>query len=298
MNPRLKFLKFKIILVLPLMIMRCLFVLFACVSITFLSGCFAGHQLAVQNTLASTDHFSATKPKFLTGIYLDRHHRSRMLSHVVSMKTAEPIASQPVDKKAGETHTIAISNTTTTKEPTEAAHKNDIIAEQEEAATADEHSEELKPLSYEEKDSLSYKYADKINVDPTDITNYALYQFIDQWYGTDYKWGGEDIDGIDCSAFSQKLYSEIYGLDLLRTARQQHRTCKRIRHPADAAEGDLVFFHVKSWRVSHVGVLLKNDYFVHASRTQGVTISNLRDRYWRKRYASCGRVARERESAE
>jgi cell wall-associated NlpC family hydrolase len=145
-------------------------------------------------------------------------------------------------------------------------------------------------------DVVISKYAEQIERDPHEINNYPLYRFIDKWYGTRYKWGGTDDNGIDCSAFSQKLYENIYHTAIVRTARQQHKNCERIKEYTDAAEGDLVFFRIHHVRISHVGVYLANGYFVHASRSQGVVISNLSTPYWHRRYASCGKVHRETKS--
>ena len=141
-------------------------------------------------------------------------------------------------------------------------------------------------------DPVIEKYAEMISLEPSDISNYPLYRFIDKWYGTRYRWGGKGRRGIDCSAFSQKLYSNVYKTELLRTSRQQHRHCERFRDKDQAEEGDLIFFRVNRIRISHVGIYLANGYFVHASRSHGVMISNLEDTYWRRRYAGCGRVER------
>ena len=149
----------------------------------------------------------------------------------------------------------------------------------------------------ESLDPLIAKYAGMISVDPQEINNYPLYRFIDQWYGIPYKWGGDDNTGIDCSAFSQKLYGSVFRVEIDRTARQQHRSAERIKDPENAAEGDLVFFRMHHVRVSHVGVYLANGYFVHASRSQGVVISNLSSKYWHRRYAGCGRVEKEDKGA-
>lgn len=146
-------------------------------------------------------------------------------------------------------------------------------------------------------DPLLGKYAAMVNVDTRYIGNPQLYRFIDEWYGTEYKYGGEDNTGIDCSAFSQKLYDEVYNVGLLRTSRQQHRESDHFKHIEDAMQGDLVFFRVRRFRISHVGVYLANGYFVHASSSQGVVISNLNDRYWHRRYAGCGRVEKDNSPA-
>lgn len=147
-------------------------------------------------------------------------------------------------------------------------------------------------LSDKKIDRLINKYAEMISLEPEDVKNYPLYKFINDWYGVRYKWGGTDNSGIDCSAFSQKLYGKIYGTNIQRTARQQHRSCEKIKDYDDASEGDLVFFRIHHIRISHVGVYLANGYFVHASRSKGVVISNLEDKYWRTRYAGCGKISK------
>ncbi len=55
-------------------------------------------------------------------------------------------------------------------------------------------------------------------------------------------------------------------------------------------EGDLVFFKTNGSSVSHVGVYLINDKFVHASTSSGVMISDLNETYWKKYYVGGGRV--------
>jgi hypothetical protein len=142
-------------------------------------------------------------------------------------------------------------------------------------------------------DILLNHYADMLSVTTDEVNNIHLYKFIDQWYGVRYKWGGNDNTGIDCSGFSQKLYGSIYSLTILRTARQQHRNCDIIKDYSEAAEGDLVFFRMHHLGISHVGVYLTNGYFVHASRSRGVIISNLEEKYWHRRYAGCGRIEKE-----
>ncbi len=142
-------------------------------------------------------------------------------------------------------------------------------------------------------DPLIRKYAEMIDQDVHDINNYPLYKFVDAWYGVKYRLGGEDRQGIDCSALSRALYDSIYGYGLARTSKQQHRQCERIKHAKDAEEGDLIFFRMNRFRISHVGVYLANGYFLHASKSQGVMISNLSSKYWHRRYAGCGRVERE-----
>ena len=141
-------------------------------------------------------------------------------------------------------------------------------------------------------DPLISKYAQMISLDPTDFVNFSLYNFIEQWYGTRYRFGGTDNTGIDCSAFSKRLYGDVYKTGIDRNSRQQRRHSEQIGED-EASEGDLVFFRMHHLRVSHVGVYLANGYFVHASRSRGVVISSLNDRYWQRRFAGCGRIEKQ-----
>ena len=123
------------------------------------------------------------------------------------------------------------------------------------------------------------------------LTNFSLYHFIEDWYGVKYRFGGNDKEGIDCSAFAQRLYEQVFCLDLYRSAREQFKDCELITASDSLSEGDLVFFK-RGKRISHVGVYLHNNYFVHASTSQGVVISNLNDTYWSRYYVGAGRVGR------
>lgn len=155
---------------------------------------------------------------------------------------------------------------------------------------------------------LQLKYADLLSVVPAAITNIPLYGFIDEWYGVRYRFGGNDKAGIDCSAFVQRMYEEVFGINLVRTAVEQFSFCKMADEACDLEEGDLVFFYsftygrkgkgrnrktyITGKRISHVGVYLANDRFVHASTSQGVMISSLKENYWSGKFAGAGQVPR------
>ncbi len=134
------------------------------------------------------------------------------------------------------------------------------------------------------------RYADMLGVGTTSLANSGLYRFIDEWYGVRYRFGGTSKSGIDCSAFVRELYSKVFGMSLVRTAMQQAASCCRLFTGNDLKEGDLVFFKVGTSRISHVGVYLTNDKFVHASSSRGVMISSLGDKYWKQYYAGGGRM--------
>lgn len=135
---------------------------------------------------------------------------------------------------------------------------------------------------------LQIKYAMMIDVDIESLKNLSLLNFIEDWFGTRYKYGGETKRGIDCSALTGGLLMAVYGFAVPRTARQQYEVSEKIKKE-ELKEGDLVFFNTTGG-VSHVGLYLGNDYFVHASSSQGVTITSLNDPYFSRRYIGAGRV--------
>ena len=142
--------------------------------------------------------------------------------------------------------------------------------------------------SIENLSSLQFKYAMMMDVDVESLTNLSLLAFIEDWFGTRYRYGGETKRGIDCSALTGTLLLAVYGFAVPRTAREQYEYSEHIKKE-ELKEGDLVFFNTTGG-VSHVGLYLENNYFVHASSSQGVTISNLDEPYFAKRYIGAGRI--------
>ena len=138
--------------------------------------------------------------------------------------------------------------------------------------------------------SLQFKYGMLMDLQVENITNFSLYNFIDEWWGTPYHYGGSSKTGIDCSAFTGQLFSTVYNNDLPRTAKEQYNLCIKI-NKENLEEGDLVFFKTKR-SVSHVGMYLGNDCFVHSSTSSGVTISKLTDDYYSRKFIGGGRIAK------
>ena len=145
--------------------------------------------------------------------------------------------------------------------------------------------------SIEKCSALQFKYGMLMDLEVEDITNFWLYNFIDEWWGTPYHYGGSNKTGIDCSAFTGQLFSTVYNNTLPRTAKEQYKFCIKI-DKENLQEGDLVFFKTKR-SVSHVGMYLGNDCFVHSSTSSGVTINKLTDDYYSRKFIGGGRIVKQ-----
>ena len=135
--------------------------------------------------------------------------------------------------------------------------------------------------------ATQFKYAMMMNKEVEMLANTSLYNFIDEWWGTKYRYGGSDKNGIDCSSFTGKLITQIYNQAMPRTAIEQFRMTERITKD-NLKEGDLVFFNTRG-SVSHVGFYLGDNYFVHSSVHLGVVISSLTDNYYGRKFIGGGR---------
>jgi cell wall-associated NlpC family hydrolase len=108
--------------------------------------------------------------------------------------------------------------------------------------------------------------------------------------GKPYRWGKESPEeGFDCSGFVMHVYGR-HGINLPRTAREMAATLPIVPKRA-VRSGDLVFFHTRSHKYSHVGIYLNDDRFIHAPnrRIGRVLVSRLNNSYWGKRFVGVRR---------
>jgi cell wall-associated NlpC family hydrolase len=119
-----------------------------------------------------------------------------------------------------------------------------------------------------------------------DLAMYAL-----SLDGIPYKYGGTSPEtGFDCSGFVRYVYKKSIGLSLPRVTED----ISEVGTEEDLDElrpGDLVFYNTMHKRYSHVGIYLGDGQFVHSPSTgKSVTVANMNDSYWRKRYNGARRI--------
>jgi len=150
-------------------------------------------------------------------------------------------------------------------------------------------------FSIEKASNLQLKYSILLDTEVEQVQNLSLFEKIEEWWGTRYRYGGTTKNGIDCSAFVQVMFSSVLGIALPRTAREQYGATRRMQEDEQLQEGDLVFFNTTGG-VSHVGIYLQNNKFVHSATSGGVMISDLDESYWAKRYLGAGRYQKAPEA--
>ncbi len=111
-----------------------------------------------------------------------------------------------------------------------------------------------------------------------------------KYINTPYKYGGSSAEGIDCSAFTQAVFSKSLSIKLDRTARGQYQEGQDVNDVDELQFGDLVFFNTRRRvKPGHVGIYIGDHLFAHASKT-GVTVSSLDMDYYAKRYMGGRRI--------
>ena len=100
-----------------------------------------------------------------------------------------------------------------------------------------------------------------------DDPNIPLYAEASLWLGVPYRYGGNTKAGSDCSGFVWQVYRRVYGKHLERSSDDR-----------------------KSKKIGHVGIFLKDGYFVHASTSKGVIVSSLEEDYYKRTWQKGGRV--------
>ncbi|WP_261817340.1 NlpC/P60 family protein [Vibrio gallicus] len=115
-----------------------------------------------------------------------------------------------------------------------------------------------------------------------------LYLFYQTWHNTPFRLGGQSKKGVDCSAFVQIAFNEVFHHPIPRTTKTQSNVGVWISYE-QRQFGDLVFFKT-GYGVRHVGIYVGDNSFMHASTSHGVMISRLDSPYWADAYWQIRRI--------
>ena len=109
-----------------------------------------------------------------------------------------------------------------------------------------------------------------------------------EWKGFTVVRGGTGYAEVGRSSFKQIVFSDYLGIEIPRNKRPQRKEGSSVRKNRIKL-GDVVFF--KTGRDTyHVGVMVNNEQFLHASTSSGVMISGLQERYWADAYLTTRRI--------
>ena len=129
---------------------------------------------------------------------------------------------------------------------------------------------------------------DTDNYDIEGIINYAK-----SLLGTPHVMGGYSPSGLDCSGLVKLAHAQ-FGVDLPHSSNEQGRYGTILSADEELERGDLVFFHTTYATpklITHSGIYLGDNKFIHTSSSRGVSISVLLDSgYWQKHYLFATRL--------
>jgi peptidoglycan DL-endopeptidase LytE len=127
----------------------------------------------------------------------------------------------------------------------------------------------------------------------TNEERFMLVKVAKSFMGAPYRYGGDSVRGLDCSAFVKKIY-DIFDVQLPRSARDQFKVGPKIARE-ELTVGDLVFFRTKRYvkYPTHVGIYIGDGNFIHSSSAHykmGVKIDSLQSDFYYKTFLGGTRV--------
>ena len=128
----------------------------------------------------------------------------------------------------------------------------------------------------------------RVDLGDSERVKQILSQQYNDWHNVQHKMGGTSKRGVDCSGLVYQTYRTKLGVDMPRSTEYQARMGKAIKK-GQLRTGDLVFFKTGLF-TRHVGIYIDNGEFLHVSTSNGVTISNLADSYWKRTYWKAQRI--------
>lgn len=188
-----------------------------------------------------------------------------------ALKTAEEKHNIDLTKEVTETHLKTLHTAVDQK-----LKENKEKIEKESQQDTGSEQKVVEEIQKEEK-------AKKVEVQPS--TNNGTVSVARSLIGTPYVWGGDTVNGFDCSGFIQYIF-ETQNITVPRTVSDMWNFASPVAKPS---VGDLVFFETYKPGPSHMGIYIGNNKFIHAG-SNGVEISDLGYSYWQNKYLGAKRV--------
>jgi cell wall-associated NlpC family hydrolase len=121
----------------------------------------------------------------------------------------------------------------------------------------------------------------------TDTLRTSLVSHARKYMGVRYQYSQSNENGFDCSGYVKYVYGN-FGYSLPRSSFDQYKQSRHVK-AVEALPGDLVFFVTRGKKVSHVGIYLGDNQFIHSpSKGKSVSVSNLDEGYYKKHLAGFG----------
>jgi lipoprotein Spr len=243
----------------------------------------AHHPFNPWKVAADTSVYPVSDPEFL--------------EHIVAGSDEEEDDLTQDKKKSSSKGSKSTTSTTSTtsrksKRVTSPTQKLAALTPDEENMIKDlSNKKSTKAIGIELSAPLQFKYAILLDMPVEMINDSKLLELIESWYGTKYKYGGDNRQGVDCSGFAKAFMSSYYDINLTRSSADQYKQCATKVKKKKLKQGDLVFFKTRGAKggITHVGVYLCNNKFVHAATSSGVMISDLDEDYYKARFVGGGR---------
>ncbi len=153
------------------------------------------------------------------------------------------------------------------------------------------------PRYYFLKSDIFYKEF-KMAIKGINISQKDILKIAKSYKGIKYIWGGANVSGFDCSGYTKFVYKKK-GISIPRNSKMQSKFGEFVPKNKLLA-GDLIFFDTskaKKGTVTHVGIYIGDNKFVHASSTKKkVIVSSLAKPFYQQRFRLARRVINVRES--
>lgn len=155
----------------------------------------------------------------------------------------------------------------------------------------------VKSSSLEEKIAAFMESGVEKDVNTDHYKKEKIISFAESLIGTPHVMGGYSSSGVDCSGLVKLAHAKS-DVELPRSSHDQAKYGTIVSAGDELRRGDIVFFHStykKNHLITHTGIYLGDNKFIHASSSRGVTISTLFDSgYYQKHYLFATRLAGDR----